>query len=100
MVGFKCENCEYESINKTTFCPKCGERGLVEMKLSSEGEIYSYTTTHFGPVEFKDFAPYQVALVKLTDKLKVTAFLDEPVQIGQKVRLKEVKNQAFIFESI
>lgn len=100
MVGFKCEKCHYESINKTTFCPNCGERNLFEMNVSDEGEIYSYTTIHFGPLEFVEYAPYQVALVQLTENLKVTGFLTEPVEIGQKVKLKEVKEKAFIFEAI
>ena len=66
--------------------------------MEDEGEVYSYTTIHFGPLEFAEYEPYQVVLVKLTERLKVTGFSTDLVDIGQKVKLKEIKNNALIFE--
>ena|SRR5690625_4214822 len=100
MTGFQCTNCHYESMTKTTFCPRCSKRDLVEMNVPTEGEVYSYTTIQVAPPEYAHLAPYQVALVQLTENLKVTAFLQDKVQIGDKVRLQEQTDHAFIFTVI
>lgn len=97
MTGYECSNCKYESITATVFCPRCGNKGLTEINVPTEGEVYSYTTVHIAPPEFADLAPYQVVLVQLTKHLRVTAFLQGKVQIGDIVRLKEIRDQAFIF---
>lgn len=97
MTGYQCVNCEYSSITETVFCPQCGHKGLNVIQVPTKGKVYSYTTIHVAPPEFISLAPYQVALVELTDHLKVTAFLEEDIKIGDEVFLKEIKNQKYIF---
>jgi len=100
MVGYKCRNCRYESITPAIFCPQCSKQQFEEVNVPDQGEVYSFTTIRVPPPEFASIAPYQVALVQLTEKLQVTAFIKEAVQIGDCVKLKEIKNKAFIFEPI
>ena len=66
--------------------------------LPTNGTVYSFTIIRVAPPEYVDFAPYTVALIQLTENLRITAFIQEAVSIGEKVRWKETKNQTFIFE--
>lgn len=79
------------------FCPRCGNRGLEKIEVPTEGKVYSYTKIHVAPPEYADLAPYHVVLVQLTDNLRVTAYVQENVQIGETIRFKEVRDKAFIF---
>ena len=97
MKGYECEQCHYKSINKSSFCPKCGERSMAAIDVPKEGVIFSYTTIHASPEEFRHLAPYHVALVELEEGLKVTVLLEGRVTIGDKVKLREVKDKRFIF---
>lgn len=97
MIGYRCTNCEHKSITKSIFCPKCRSKEIESFAAPTEGTVYSFTTIHIAPPEFVDLAPYHVALVELTEGLKVTAFLQDEVEIGDSVRFVEEKDQAFIF---
>lgn len=100
MKAYQCETCKFETITTPAFCPKCGGRQIKEFEAPDEGEVFSYTTIHVPPIEWQDKAPYHVALVQLTDRLKVTVHLEHKVEIGDKVKLREIKEQAYIFERV
>lgn len=98
MKANKCSNCQYETIVELAFCPKCQQQAFKETTVPNEGTVYSYTTIRIAPPEYMEYAPYQVALVSLTDQLKVTAFIQEEVAIGDNVILKEIRDNAYVFE--
>lgn len=101
MDAFRCGNCDYESITFKYYCPTCSHAGgLQKFSTVDEGEVYSYTTIHVAPPQFADEAPYQVVLVQLTDKLKVTGWMKEKVEIGDRVKLKELKDGRYVFEPV
>lgn len=100
MKGYQCEHCQYETIATILFCPQCHQQAFQEKEFPHEGEVYSFTTIRVAPPEFVKYAPYNVALVSLTDKVKVTAFVQEKVNIGDRVQWKETRDQAYIFERI
>lgn len=100
MKAYQCQECQFETIAKPSFCPKCGGREINEFDAPTEGEVFSYTTIHVSPIELQDKVPYRVALVQLTDKLKVTAHLEQKITIGDKVKLREIKDKAYIFEPV
>lgn len=100
MIYYKCKECSYESITPTTFCPRCSKQSFEELSAPELGRVYSYTTIRVAPEAFSEYAPYQVALIQLTDELKVTAYISEKVNIDDKVKLKEIKNDAFIYEPL
>lgn len=85
---------------EVAFCPRCRQQVFKEKDVPNIGEVYSFTTIRVAPPEFAGFAPYQVALVSLTDKLKITAFIQEDIAIGDRVILKEVREKAFVFEPV
>lgn len=97
MTGYECTNCHNESITKTIFCPRCGSKYIQSIDVPKIGKVYSFTTIYIAPPEYVDLAPYQIALVQLTEKLKITAFLQEEIRIGDSVGFKEMRNKAFIF---
>jgi len=62
-----------------------------ETNLSGQGEVYSFTTMYNAPAGFEEFAPYTMALVKLSEGPMVTAQLTdvdvEEVRIGMPVEM-------------
>jgi|SRR5690606_2869634 uncharacterized protein len=100
MKAFVCSNCGEESITERFLCPKCQSREFVKKDIPEVGEVYSYTTIHVAPPEYAYLAPYHVVLVKLSDRLKVTALMKEKVSIGDKVQFISIQNGAYIFEKV
>lgn len=98
MRGYECSNCHYETMMKIAFCPTCGKQAFQEVEVPDEGTVYSYTTIRVAPPEFISKAPYQVALVELKENLKLTAFIQEEVQIGEKVVFEEERDKSFVFK--
>lgn len=98
---YACTNCDYHSVTVKYTCPTC-RVGKLEMKtVSSKGSVYSFTDIHIAPAEFAHLAPYTVAIVQLDDSpVKVTVRMDEQVEIGQSVDLKEEDQGAFIYTTI
>ncbi|MDQ0158123.1 Zn-ribbon domain-containing OB-fold protein [Alkalibacillus salilacus] len=97
MIAYQCINCGFQSVTKKYYCPECKGSKYEEVNVSDEGEVFSYTTIHIPPEEFTKYAPYQVVLVQLEDKLRVTGFMEVPVAIGDKVTFKEIREGAYVF---
>ncbi len=59
--------------------------------LGKKGKIITWTVIHMAESEFKKFAPYPVAIVKLESGEKITApivdYEKEELQIGKKVKV-------------
>ena len=91
--------CGKDSISKKYYCPDCGESEFEEKEVSDDGRIYSYTKIHIAPAEFSDITPYNVILVDLDEaNAKVTARIEEEVEIGDKVTLDRLENKAYIYK--
>ena len=71
------------------FDPESWDRNIEWVELSGRGKLYSLTSIHAAPEAFKNFAPYQIAIVDLEDGPRlattflgpVTTPLDSPVEI-------------------
>lgn len=98
MQGFLCTNCNFESITFKVFCPKCHHETFEETTFPNTGIIYSYTTIHVGSPDFADKLPYHVVLVEISNHLRVTGYMDKSVDIGDKVKLKQIDNNRYIFD--
>lgn len=71
---------------------------ISERTISGEGTVYSVTTIYVPPAEFVLESPYTVAIIQLKDAtLKVTARMEEPVQIGETVYFTKFDNGAYHF---
>lgn len=101
MKIFACTNCNYHSVTSKYRCPKCGQGTLKEINVSPKGTVYSFTDIYVAPAEFEHIAPYTVALIQLDEApVKLTARMENEVQIGDSVNLKELKEGAFIYTKV
>jgi uncharacterized protein len=101
MTLLSCEGCKRDFIPPKYICPHCYSEELIEKKVSSLGQIYSYTTIYAAPERLAVEAPYHIVLVDLDEGPRVTARLveGEPT-INQKVRLYKIEDSVYWFESI
>ncbi|MCC3296161.1 OB-fold domain-containing protein [Arthrobacter sp. zg-Y411] len=82
------------------FDPVTWSRDIEWVELSGRGKLYSVTSIHAAPAAFREFAPYQVAIVDLEEGVRLaTAFLgsvdtplDSPVEL---VALRYTDDLAF-----
>lgn len=82
------------------FDPVHWSRDVEWVELTGRGTLYSVTSVHAAPATFREFAPYQVAIVDLDEGPRLaTAFLgpvdtplDSPVEL---VRLRYSDGLAF-----
>lgn len=66
------------------------KQSLTSVGLAGQGTVYSYTVVQDAPTDFKEQAPYLLALVKLDDGPMVTAQLtdvDGDISIGDRVEM-------------
>jgi hypothetical protein len=76
----------------------------VKYVLPDEGTIYTYTIIQVPPSQFKDEAPYVVAIIELKDGTKLTCQItdcDESwLAIGKKVKLEFRRIQTDAFHGV
>ena len=86
-----CENCDQTIFPPRDVCPHCAQKRQHWTNLSGRGEVYSFTTMFNAPTGFEEYAPYTMALVKLTEGPMVTAQLTDveadQVKIGMPVEM-------------
>jgi hypothetical protein len=102
ILEYVCGKCGMPSFRGTT-CPFCGSRDLRGGKAPNEGEIVTYTRIFVAPAGLADDAPYIVALIELSDGLRVMGRMKaDNAEIGEKVRFCGVKESplgtALMFE--
>ncbi|MCD6363188.1 MAG: Zn-ribbon domain-containing OB-fold protein [Synergistetes bacterium] len=87
----KCERCGFIYYPPRLICPRCRSKELKTIKLPEEGRIISYTVIRVPPRGFSQFAPYPVAIVELTNGVRLTLQVVDcdinEIDIGKKVRL-------------
>jgi uncharacterized OB-fold protein len=69
----RCEGCGKLHVPPTFVCAGCGEEDLRDHPADGSGAIYSFTTIQVAPSAFRSQVPYDIALVRLKEGLKVTA---------------------------
>ena len=91
LEGAECESCGAKLFPARKVCPQCGSRELAPFRFAGTGEVYSFSTVYKAPEGFEEYAPYTVALVKLSEGPLVTAQLadvdPEEVKIGLPVEM-------------
>ncbi|MDI6643893.1 MAG: Zn-ribbon domain-containing OB-fold protein [Methanobacteriaceae archaeon] len=92
LIGSKCLQCGKVFFPKRILCPECRRKGkLEEINLSGKGKILTYSVIETPTDEFKDIAPYVVAIVELEEGAKVTTqIVDydiEKIEIGKEVEM-------------
>lgn len=85
LFGLCCEKCGETFMPPKYICSKCSSANLKRFDLSGKGEILTYTTIRVPPAQFQGQEPYDVAIVKLAEGLRITARLK--VEEGKKAEL-------------
>ena len=92
LIGSKCTICNGVYFPPRVICPKCRRKGNIEnLQFKGKGKIYSYSIVHTPTDDFKEIAPYAVAIVELDEGVKVTSQLVdcdvEDIEIGDPVEM-------------
>jgi len=70
LMGKECARCGARYFPARPVC-RCGSTEWKEYKLAETGEIVSWTVISNPPIGYEKYTPYVVALVELTDGLKL-----------------------------
>jgi len=78
-----CQACGRYVFYPRAVCPHCGAVDLCWVEARGTGRIHSYTIVHRAPAEYRDEAPYVVALVELDEGVRMmTRLIDaEPAAV-------------------
>ncbi|AXV37664.1 MAG: transcriptional regulator [Methanobacterium sp. BRmetb2] len=92
LIGSKCLQCGKVFFPKRILCPECRRKGKLEdINLTGKGKILTYSVIETPTDEFKNIAPYVVAIVELDEGAKITTqIVDcdiEKVEIGKEVEM-------------
>lgn len=97
LVGSLCLTCKTQYFPSRKVCPKCRRKGkLVAQKMPHEGKIYSFTLVHAAPAGFEYETPYFMAIIELSNGVRVLSQLvDSP---AEKVKLGA--NAVMVFRKV
>jgi uncharacterized OB-fold protein len=92
LIGSKCTNCNGLYFPPRVICPKCRRKGNIEnIQFKGKGKVYSYSVVHTPTDDFKEVAPYAVAIVELDEGAKLTTQLVDcdvdDIEIGDSVEM-------------
>ena len=77
LTGETCSHCNAKIFPPRDICPECKQDAKDTYKFSGRGTVYSYATVYNPPAGYEEYAPYTVALVKLSEGPLVTAQLTD-----------------------
>ena len=95
LVGGACDACTRRHFPPAAHCPWCGAAAVTEVRLSTEGSVWSWTTVGNAPPGYDGPVPFGFGVVTLpADGLRVVTLLTETdpdrLQVGQAVRFTTV----------
>jgi uncharacterized OB-fold protein len=80
LVGSSCRACRQRVFPPVAVCPECMSEDLEPLGLSREGRLYSWSTVHVAPKEWR--VPYIAGYVDLPEGVRVFAHV-----VGDRSRL-------------
>ncbi|MDN3016148.1 OB-fold domain-containing protein [Paenibacillus sp. BSR1-1] len=95
---YECTQCEKKFVQRKWICPNCKNNELLQKNISGEGKVFSHTTIHVSSKEFSHLTPYSVALIELSEGLRVTGRVTDQVVIDDKVKCISYFDNTFVFE--
>jgi uncharacterized OB-fold protein len=103
LIAGTCKTCGSRFFPKfySQHTPDCTKRDVVDLILSSDGVIKSYTIHHYPPPPpCVDMSPYAIALVEFPEGIQVPGMIIgrefDQIKIGSKVKV--VKEALFVDE--
>ncbi len=104
LEALQCAACKELTAPPRLMCSACGRRELNPVALSGRGTLYSYTTIRVPPARFQGRAPYRVAVVELTEGIRMTGRLEgaegEEVALGTPVTFDHAGEDGIVFRVI
>ena len=98
LEGARCAACGKLAFPARLVCPACRGRALEPYRFSGRGEVYSFSTIYEPPSGFTAYAPYTVAMIRLSEGPLVMAQLTDvdpdAVFIGMPVEMvtRKIRN--------
>lgn len=92
LIGSRCETCGTDYFPARSVCPTCRRKGkMVPKSMPREGTIYSFSQVHAAPTGFEHETPYFLAIIELTNGVRVLAQLvdapPEKVKLGARAKM-------------
>ena len=98
LIGSRCTSCGITTFPAQPSCPRCASTEMAEQLLSRHGRLWAWTTQNFPPPSppyagaiGKDFVPFGVGYVELSDEVKIETRLTESdptsLRIGMEMEL-------------
>lgn len=92
LLGANCQDCGTYFFPVQRSCTKCGGLNMETCTLSTEGELYTYTTVRAALPWWKDKLPYTIGQIKLPEGITIPAHIkkgdSEELEIGAKMRIE------------
>ena len=89
LLGSKCKTCGQVYFPKSLFCFSCLGDDLEEIKLSQNGELYTFTISHLPASHFNP--PFAIGWTKLPEGIRVfspiVGWEDQPLKAGMEMEL-------------
>ena len=96
LVTTKCKKCGELFFPPQKDCPTCRDSDMEWVELKKEGVLETLTVIFVRPPSFEDYEPYTVAIAKLDDGVRITAWLKgdpQRVRVGQRVKIEISKRK-------
>jgi len=91
MEAAKCKKCGKVYFPPRLICAACGSRDFEKEALPDKGTIVTYTTIRVAPAQFDKQVPYNVAIIDVGGKVRLTAQVVDcrpgDLDIGKSVRI-------------
>lgn len=89
----RCTKCGKICYPPRVVCPKCGAREFETVEMPREGKVVTFTVVHTPPAGFTDQAPLPIAIVELTNGVRLMVQIGDIADpselcIGMPVRLE------------
>lgn len=93
LIGGSCSTCDRRHFPLGHWCPWCGNETTTEVRLSTEGTLWAWTSVVAPPPGYEGEVPYGFGVVELpTDGLRVISRLTESdpaaLSFGQAMRFR------------
>jgi len=73
----RCQACHLRFLPRDGPCPKCGSSDCIAFSASAVGKVLAATELHYPATGWS--APHRLALVELTDAVRVLAIVEGPL---------------------
>jgi uncharacterized protein len=91
LTGERCDDCGTAVFPPRGTCPSCQSKALSAHAFSGRGEVFSFSQVHVAPQGYDKYAPYLVALIRVSEGPLVTAQLTDvdarDVYVGMPVEM-------------